>query len=543
METGTRIFCAAVAAESLRTRSESEVEKHSTIRWGLFLLLACTGICSAQQPDLTMAPNTAQAGIAKSLQQETGAGRGDVMTPNSSIYIINRDPFRSVRRGRQLFQRKFNRAQGQGPNEGDCIGDLNTDDAIGAGLADSCAMCHGRPRGSAGVGGNVATRPDSRDAPHLFGLGLKEMLADEITTDLRNIRQQAVTQAVQSGHSITLPLSSKGIAYGTITAAPSGTVDTSGVQGVNPDLRVRPFFAEGRAISIREFVVGALHKEMGLEVNDPDLAAAHSGGRVVTPSGMVLDGFLDSIDAPPDPDPITGQYELDPAVVDHLEFYLLNYFKPGTGRQDQTTDLGRRKFNAIGCNVCHISDLQINHDRRVADVETVYDPVRGIFNNLFASAATRINVIDDGHGLPPLKQPQGNSFVVSNIFADFKRHDLGPNFYERNYDGTLRQQFLTRPLWGVGAKNSFGHDGRSTSLDEVILRHGGEAQASRDAYGALAEPESAAIQKFLRSLVLFPPDDTASNLDPGNRNAANFPQFGHGSIKLTTLFNDPTDLE
>src|SRR5215469_5259332 len=339
METGTRIFCAAVAAESLRTRSQSEVEKHSTIRWGLFLLLACTGICWAQQPDLTMAPNTAQAGIAKSLQQETGAGRGDVMTPNSSIYIINRDPFRSVRRGRQLFQRKFNRAQGQGPNESDCIGDLNTDDAIGAGLADSCAMCHGRPRGSAGVGGNVATRPDSRDAPHLFGLGLKEMLADEITTDLRNIRQQAVTQAVERGHSITLPLSSKGIAYGTITAAPSGTVDTSGVQGVNPDLRVRPFFAEGRAISIREFVVGALHKEVGLEVNDPDITNAHAGARVVTPSGMVLDGSLDNIDAPPPPDAGSGQYEIDPAVVDHLEFYLMNYFKPGTAREDPTTNL------------------------------------------------------------------------------------------------------------------------------------------------------------------------------------------------------------
>jgi len=42
---------------------------------------------------------------------------------------------------------------------------------------------------------------------------------------------------------------------------------------------------------------------------------------------------------------------------------------------------------------------------------------------------------------------------------------------------------------------------------------------------------------------LFPPDDTASNLDLGNRNAANFPQFAHGSIKLTVLFNDPTDPE
>jgi hypothetical protein len=150
-----------------------------------------------------MAPNTAQAGIAKSLQNEIGAGRGDVMTPNSSIFIINRDPFRSVRRGRQLFQRKFAQAQGQGPNEGDCVGNLDVDDAIGAGLSDSCALCHGRPRGSAGVGGNVATRPDSRDAPHLFGLGLKEMLADEITGDLRSIRQQAITLAAQRGHSVT----------------------------------------------------------------------------------------------------------------------------------------------------------------------------------------------------------------------------------------------------------------------------------------------------------------------------------------------------
>ena len=156
-----------------------------------------------------MAPNTAQAGIAKSLQEETGAGRGDVLTPNSSIFIISRDPFRSVRRGRQVFQRKFTHAQGQGPNEGDGVGDLDTDDAIGAGLSDSCALCHGRPRGSAGVGGNVATRPDSRDAPHLFGLGLKEMLADEITADLRNIRQQAITMAEQSHHSVTLPLRSK----------------------------------------------------------------------------------------------------------------------------------------------------------------------------------------------------------------------------------------------------------------------------------------------------------------------------------------------
>jgi hypothetical protein len=73
---------------------------------------------------------------------------------------------------------------------GDGLGNIETTLAIGAGLVDSCAGCHWRPRGAAGSGGDVVTRPDSRDAPHLFGLGLKEMLADEITSDLRAIRQQ-----------------------------------------------------------------------------------------------------------------------------------------------------------------------------------------------------------------------------------------------------------------------------------------------------------------------------------------------------------------
>src|ERR1700716_1489470 len=173
---------------------------------------------SAQMIDNTQATNTASAGINKSLSDEIGAGRGGVLTSNSSVYIINRDPFRSIRRGRQLFQRKFTHAQGQGPNEGDGIGDMNTDIAIGAGLSDSCALCHGRPRGSAGTGGNVVTRPDSRDSPHLFGLGLKERLADEITTDLRAIRDLAILQTRQQRRPVTLRLISKGIHYGRISA-------------------------------------------------------------------------------------------------------------------------------------------------------------------------------------------------------------------------------------------------------------------------------------------------------------------------------------
>src|SRR5436190_12894224 len=221
---------------------------------GVIALAFVATFADAQLIDKTLAPNVANEGIAKSLADEIGAGRGDIYAPGSSAFIIARDPFRSIRRGRQLFQRKFTVEQGVGPRVLDGKGDVNTVLAIGAGLTDSCAACHGRPRGAAGFGGDVATRPDSRDAPHLFGLGLKEMLADEITADLRKLRTQAIISAREGDQPVRVALVSKGIRYGSLTANPDGTLDTTGVRGVNPDLRVRPFFAHGGKISIREFI-------------------------------------------------------------------------------------------------------------------------------------------------------------------------------------------------------------------------------------------------------------------------------------------------
>jgi Di-haem oxidoreductase, putative peroxidase len=484
--------------------------------------------------------------IGKSLAAQVGTGHGDELTPGSAVYLIKRDPARSIRRGRQIFQRKFTLQQGLGPRVGvDSSGNIQSNAAFGAGLSDSCASCHGRPRGSAGAGGDVATRPDSRDAPHLFGAGLKEMLADEITMDLRAIRSRAVQLASARATTVALYLTSKGIQYGIIQAQANGTIDTSRVQGVDADLRVRPFFHDGREFSLRAFAVGAFKDEMGLESPDPLLCAATRSSnpvKVTTPAGMVLDPALDRIKPAPlcgasadgDLDGVTN--EIDPALIDHMEFYLLNYFKPGTGQTTEQTEHGLRLMRAIGCTNCHVQNLKVEHDRRVADLETRFDPEKGIFNRLFATATTLFKAVPDGQFYPQLL-PQGQSFLVRNFFSDLKRHDLGAAFHERNYDGTLTTRFMTEPLWGVATTAPYGHDGRSINLTEVILRHGGEAAASEQAFAALDEREQRHIVDFLSTLVLFPPDDTASTLNPGKPGTFT-PQdpSEHGGISLSVLF-------
>ncbi|HKU89853.1 MAG TPA: di-heme oxidoredictase family protein [Steroidobacteraceae bacterium] len=521
--------------------------RHLWMPLALCATLCHIGTAEAQLTDLTQAPNIENAGIVKSLEQQIGAGVGNLNTPGSSTFITARDPARAIRRGRQLFQRKFTAEQGFGPRQGS--GNISTSANIGAGMIDSCAGCHGRPRGAAGFGGDVVTRPDSRDAPHLFGLGLQEMLGDEITAQLRDQRQNAINEARSRRTTVTRQLSSKGVNYGQIRAFADGRVDTSGVVGVDADLRVKPFFAQGGTTSIREFVVGAFNDEMGLQAVDLLTAQANGGARVTTPTGMVLNGATDVVKRSPvstaqdDADQDGVVNELPQSLVDFMEFYLFNYFKPGQYQHTNNGQLGQNMLNQIGCTACHIPNMVVNRDRRIADVETRFDPQRGIFNQLFAVASLQVSENDDGSGNPTIKIPNNSSFTIRNFYADMKRHDVGPAFYERNFDGTLTRQFMTEPLWGVGSSPPYGHDGRSVNLREVILRHGGEAQASRNRFANLSESQQDNILKFLNELVLFPPDDTASNLDPGDRNNANFPQRGHGSIRLPELFNNPAELE
>lgn len=155
-------------------------------------------------------------------------------------------------------------------------------------------------------------------------------------------------------------------------------------------------------------------------------------------------------------------------------------------------------------------------------MKTTYDRRRGIFNDLFAAATPQLQAISASSS-PPVKKPNGQRFLVRNIYADFKRHDLGSNFGERNFDGTFTKEFMTEPLWGVGFSALYGHDGRSVDLWLVIMRHGGEAREARNRFARLPEEKQGQVIDFLQSLVVFPSDYTASNLNPGNPQTPNFP--------------------
>jgi hypothetical protein len=401
-------------------------------------LALCAALCrfdtaDAQLTDLTQAPNVENAGIVKSLQQQIGAGVGNLNTPGSSTFITARDPARAIRRGRQLFQRKFTAEQGFGPRQ--ASGNISTSANIGAGMIDSCAGCHGRPRGSAGFGGDVVTRPDSRDAPHLFGLGLQEMLGDEITGELRDQRTNAINQARGTRTTVTRTLSSKAVNYGQIRAFADGRVDTSGVVGVDADLRVKPFFAQGATTSIREFVVGAFNDEMGLQAIDTlTIPGERRGARGHTHrhGAEWRHGCGQAWRAPlgaggPRPGR-RGQRAA--AVAGRLHGVLpVQLLQAGPvpahqHRPDRAEPAEPDRLHRLP-HPEHGGHARPAHRRRG-------DALRSTTRRLQPACSRwpslQVSENDDGSGHPTIKIPNRNSFNIRNFYADMKRHDWARRF-------------------------------------------------------------------------------------------------------------------
>lgn len=87
-------------------------------------------------------------------------------------------------------------------------------------------------------------------------------------------------------------------------------------------------------------------------------------------------------------------------------------------------------------------------------------------------------------------------------FTDLLLHDMGPSMEDGVRQGSASErEFKTPPLWGVAETGPpYLHDGRAKTLDEAITGHGGQAEASSEAFKRLEQAERETVLAFLRSL-------------------------------------------
>ncbi|MBI4605259.1 MAG: hypothetical protein HY721_25125 [Planctomycetes bacterium] len=406
----------------------------------------------------------------------------------------------------------------------------------------ACAACHDTPFGtSAGdASANVAQDPagagqppfNQRNTTSLFGAGLLQRLAEEMTEDLLALRDQAAAQAALGGPAVAVALVTKGVSFGSIAAVRDAggdvTFDASGVEGVSPDLVVRPFGWKGNVASLRDFVRGAALNELGMEADE--LVAKDSLGR-----------------SDPDGDDVEG--ELSVGDITAITVYVAAQETPTTvarrasaGRSAPPGEefaaasrRGEEVFSRIGCAGCHVPELRLEDpvfeeptsraggsylDGDIDPAVTLLDPSRPF----------RFDLARQGDFPRPEPHPEGGLRV--RLFGDLKRHRMGSELSDAQETpvsvGTGEQlevdgvpqtvvvsELLTAELWGAGSTGPWLHDGRAGSLEEAALLHGtddpppegdpdrSEAQEERDAFAALSAREKEDLVTFLKSLILF----------------------------------------
>jgi len=154
--------------------------------------------------------------------------------------------------------------------------------------------------------------------------------------------------------------------------------------------------------------------------------------------------------------------EMASDVVNFAAFVRLS--APATPAAPTTsTQNGAALFNSIGCNLCHSPTLTTG-----------------------ASIFT------------------GMSNVTYNPYSDFALHAMGAGLSDGIHQGAAGPtQFRTAPLWGLGQRLFFLHDGRTTDLIQAIQSHsssGSEATLVVHKFNALKQSQVQDLLNFLRSL-------------------------------------------
>ena len=135
----------------------------------------------------------------------------------------------------------------------------------------------------------------------------------------------------------------------------------------------------------------------------------------------------------------------------------------------QSIARGRSLFGAVGCAGCHTPALQTG---------------------------------------PSIVAALSNQPV--RLFSDLLLHRMGPGLADDVLQGQAEgDEFRTAPLWGLGKRIFFLHDGRTTDLLEAIAAHksagnarfqASEANGVVDRFNALRESQKQDVLNFLRSL-------------------------------------------
>jgi CxxC motif-containing protein (DUF1111 family) len=140
------------------------------------------------------------------------------------------------------------------------------------------------------------------------------------------------------------------------------------------------------------------------------------------------------------------------------------------GASSSSVSRGRQQFVNLGCALCHTPQLQTNPAATV----------RALANKTAA------------------------------LYSDLGLHQMGPGLADDILQGgALGDEFRTAPLWGLGKRVFFLHDGRTNDLDTAIKAHQsggnqqfGPSEANRviDNYNRLSEADQQDLLNFLRSL-------------------------------------------
>ncbi len=141
-----------------------------------------------------------------------------------------------------------------------------------------------------------------------------------------------------------------------------------------------------------------------------------------------------------------------------------------TGASSFSINRGRQTFTSIGCALCHTPQLATNPKASVAQL----------------------------------------AGKTANLYSDVALHAMGPGLADNILQGAARgDEFRTAPLWGLGKRIFFLHDGRTDDLEVAIKAHQsfgnqtfGPSEANRviDNYNRLSDGDQQDLLNFLRSL-------------------------------------------